>query len=107
MDSINTSSQNLCEGQARSENHHHDPIEDFRRDVRSLVRVIGVSEVRQLGSVHLSRDQFQAEACTDTAAAEQHLLAIYAHAGRRRGKIRQVVCRAIAERLSGKASVLR
>lgn len=79
----------------------------FRRDIRSLFRSIGSEGVRRLGSTHLARDRFDVQQCSSEAAAGEHLLALYMAANRRRGKIRNVICRGIARQMNGKSTVLR
>ena len=107
MDS-NNSSQDRHEDQTRVETHQQDSVvECFRRDIRSLFRSIGLQGVLRLGSTHLSRDQFDAQCCSTEAAAEEHLLALYMAANRRRGKIRNVICRCIARQMSGRSTMLR
>lgn len=94
MDSIDFATQDSFEG-----DHDFDSVVgDFRRDVLSLLRGVSLDKLRQIGEEHLFRDGFQAESCTSVETAENHLMRIYELAGRRRGKIRRIVCLAISSR---------
>ena len=84
------------ESSQTSETSRRDPVEEFQRDIRALLRAIGFEGIRSLGNSHLVRDGFDVQACTDAAVAAAYLLTIFTEAGRRRGKIRHVVCNAIA-----------
>jgi hypothetical protein len=96
MDSIDFTSQDSLEGDS-----HSDSVENFRRDVRALLqnRRIPLEKLRQIGTKHLFRDGFQAESCTSVESAGDHIMRIYEEAGRRRGKIRRIICLAIAGKL--------
>ena len=71
-----------------------DPVEEFRSDVRALIaRCNSLEQVIALGERSLLRHGFDAVRCTSAAETEQYLVALFGGAGRRRGKIRQVICR--------------
>jgi len=88
--------QSSNETSQTSEASRRDPIEEFQRDIRALLGTIGLQDIKSLGSSRLSRDGFESQACTDAESTAAHLLTIYTQAKRRRGKIRHVVCNAIA-----------